>query len=408
MAGRPGQAPVKRRDRDGTQLDIRRVATRVSRVCVWCVAAALVSGSTGAASGSGVTSSCVTWKRAASPPAGDWWHNLSAVSARTANDAWAVGWYTSTPHTLTFGQHWDGREWAAIPVPNPSEPTTWTLARNQLRDVAVVGRTEAWAVGDYLDDETHFNAPFAEHWDGRAWTLVALPRLPSGGYLYSVDGASPDDVWAVGSVVVSKTVKALILHWDGSAWTVAHHPPSAPGSKLRSIDARRPNDVWAVGSSGGEPPLAEHWDGHSWRAVKVRTTGAGANFFAVTALSPGRVWAVGEYYRKGEIEPRALAARWDGRSWRFTRPPNRRWFHNTLVAVDGRAPRDVWVAAEIVSASSAVDSVMYRWNGRRWRRSGTAPLRDGAIWDIEFVGRTDGWAVGWEGEHALTQRFVGC
>jgi hypothetical protein len=71
------------------------------------------------------------------------------------------------------------------------------------------------------------------------WTLAALPRLPSGGYLYAVDGASPDDVWAVGSIVAPKTVKALILHWDGSSWTVAQHPQSAPGSRLVGIDAPR-------------------------------------------------------------------------------------------------------------------------------------------------------------------------
>jgi hypothetical protein len=202
------------------------------------------------------------------------------------------------------------------------------------RDVAVVGRTEAWAVGDYLSDVTK-HKPFAEHWDGRVWTLVPLPRLVSGGYLYAVDGASPDDVWAVGSFVAPKTIKPLILHWDGTSWSVAQHPWSIPGQPLGWYRREAIERCLGGSASGRAPPLVEHWDGHKWR-TKIPTPGVGGNFFAVTALGPRRVWAVGQYYRKAEIEPHALASRWTGRTWRFTRPPDRKWFDNTLIAVDGK------------------------------------------------------------------------
>jgi hypothetical protein len=56
----------------------------------------------------------------------------------------------------------------------------------------------------------------------------------------------------------------------------------------------------------------------------------------------------------------------------------------------------------------AVDTVMYRWNGRRWARAGMPTLRDGAIWDIDMIGRGDGWAVGWEGDYAMTRRLMSC
>jgi hypothetical protein len=150
---------------------------------MWCVAAALASVSVvvgAAASAPAHTARCVSWKRVPSPAVGDWWQNLSAVSARSPSDAWAVGWYTSTPQTLTYSQHWDGRQWTAVPMPNPTEPTTWTLPRNQPRDVAVVGRTEAWAVGDYLSDVTKHNEPFAEHWDdecGRLYLFLVSSRV---------------------------------------------------------------------------------------------------------------------------------------------------------------------------------------------------------------------------------------
>jgi hypothetical protein len=181
---------------------------------------------------------------------------------------------------------------------------------------------------------------------------------------------------------------------------------------LVGIDARRSNDVWAVGASGRKQPLVEHWDGHKWRTVKIPAPGVGGNFFAVTALAPTRVWAVGQYYRKGETESHALASRWNGRAWRFTRPPNRKWFDNTLIAVDGKTGEGVWAAAEIVSDSNAVDTVMYRWNGRRWARAGMPTLRDGAVWDIDMVSPSDGWAVGWqadgESDYAMTRRLATC
>lgn len=53
------------------------------------------------------------------------------------------------------------------------------------------------------------------------------------GELSSVAAMSPDDVWAVGSVVLHPfhDADATIRHWNGSRWTdVADHAPGASTS----------------------------------------------------------------------------------------------------------------------------------------------------------------------------------
>jgi hypothetical protein len=76
-----------------SRLHLPRRAASASGVCMWCVAAALASVSVvvgAAASAPAHTARCVSWKRVPSPALGDWWQNLSAVSARSPSDAWAV------------------------------------------------------------------------------------------------------------------------------------------------------------------------------------------------------------------------------------------------------------------------------------------------------------------------------
>jgi hypothetical protein len=68
--------------------------------------------------------------------------HLSAVAARSANDAWAVAEdYGKT----TIIEHWNGTAWSAVPVNAPG------LLQNSLLGVIAISTTEAWAVGYYQD-----------------------------------------------------------------------------------------------------------------------------------------------------------------------------------------------------------------------------------------------------------------
>ncbi|HEV2450537.1 MAG TPA: hypothetical protein VGS62_01250, partial [Streptosporangiaceae bacterium] len=69
---------------------------------------------------------------------------LTSVSAVSASDAWAAGYYVNTSGTgtdfTTLTLHWNGTAWSQVASPNPGFD-------NLLEGVSVVSASDAWAVG---------------------------------------------------------------------------------------------------------------------------------------------------------------------------------------------------------------------------------------------------------------------
>src|SRR5580692_1781277 len=109
--------------------------------------------------------------------------SLSAVSASSSRDAWAVG--TQTGATApNLSEHWNGTTWTRVPVP--------TL-RGQffgLGSIADISPADAWATGRSYDLAQIL------HWNGKAWSRVPIPSLGSSG-LGAIGAASASDIWAV-------------------------------------------------------------------------------------------------------------------------------------------------------------------------------------------------------------------
>src|SRR5207247_7474652 len=89
------------------------------------------------------------------------------------------------------------------------------------------------------------------------WTTVPIANIP-GGYLTGVTALNSEDAWAVSSFEDSR--KPRTLHWDGSDWKQVPNP--APYGTLTSVDGVSPNDVWAVGT--GNKLITDPWDGTTW------------------------------------------------------------------------------------------------------------------------------------------------
>ena len=127
---------------------------------------------------------------------------LTAVSARAANDIWAVGYFTAakgvTSNSFTLTMHWNGSAWTIVPSPNPAVPTPSGVSQT-LTGVVEISSTDAWAVGGTSDTSGFQPAkPIAMHWNGTAWSVATLPNLGSGGGLASVTASSSTSVWAAG------------------------------------------------------------------------------------------------------------------------------------------------------------------------------------------------------------------
>lgn len=87
------------------------------------------------------------------------------------------------------------------------------------------------------------------HFDGADWRKMKLPAVP---LLVWVFGFAPDDVWAVG-------LDGGVVHYDGAVWT---RIATGTSEDLWGIWGASPDDLWIVGGDvGNGAPLLMHFDG---------------------------------------------------------------------------------------------------------------------------------------------------
>lgn len=213
--------------------------------------------------------------------------SLLGVFPRSPNDVWAVGTqggYPTKSRQRTLIEHWNGTRWRLVPSPNVAAKD------NELSAVTAISRNDAWAVGS--SGQGLLARALIQHWNGRNWSVVRAPRVGSAGEeLYGVAGTKSNDVWAVGQY----GARALIEHWDGTKWSMVASP-ELDSSGLSAVAARSRTDVWAVGWAVGSSksnPLIEHWDGTGWKVVPGVDLSSESSLSAVSAISADDVWAVG-------------------------------------------------------------------------------------------------------------------
>src|SRR4030095_7148183 len=131
------------------------------------------------------------------------------------------------------------------------------------------------------------SSTFTLHWNGTTWSEIPSPNVSDQTSLSGVDGATPNDVWAVGYSGVSE-VGALTMHWDGTAWTVV---PTLTDGWFSAVKAFSATDVFAVGTSGNKP-LSARWDGTLWRVIPTPPVNIPGWLSEISGLD-GSIWAVG-------------------------------------------------------------------------------------------------------------------
>lgn len=199
------------------------------------------------------------WSVVPSPNVGAGSNQLSGIVAISANDVWAVGHYyiaNYVPQTLV--EHWDGTEWSKVYSPNVGVST------NQLSAISAVSANDIWAVGRYYDGSSW--QTLVEHWDGTGWSVVPSANVPTKySFLNAVAAVSANDIWAVGYYDTgSGKYENLAEHWDGIEWSVVPSPNAGLNfDYLNGVAAVSTGDIWAVGeqSSTGkvDGTLVEHY-----------------------------------------------------------------------------------------------------------------------------------------------------
>jgi hypothetical protein len=234
--------------------------------------------------GAPVTVSGSGWQVVPSPSIGNLDNNLAAVSAGSANDAWAVGNFYNANNKETLnalGLHWDGHSWTAFPLPNVGPNENTLLGVSELPS----GRT--WAVGYFVNAE-YQQRTLVEHYDGVSWQVVPSPSPDPGNILYGVAALSDSDVWAVGGHQDATGIwHPLAEHWNGTTWSVVPTADPNGGENLfYGVTTLSAKSVYATGQTGTAFPgqaLVEHWNGKTWTAAStVSSPGQSLVPFAVT------------------------------------------------------------------------------------------------------------------------------
>lgn len=278
---------------------------------------------------------------------------LLGVTARTANDAWAVGAFTKSNNRVrTLVQHWDGSTWTRMKSPNAGQPSGGDLS-----GVVALAADDVWAVGSFGQGGP--SRSLIEHWDGTAWTIVPSPNKgPFPNSLSDIAAVAPDDVWAVGTWFTKAfDDRTLTLHWDGTAWSRVSSPnagPPAAANDLVSMSAVATDDVWAVGVRGLHT-LTMHWDGAAWSVVGSPTPGGNADLGGVMAVGVDDVWAVGGYVDRQANAVRTLVEHWDGAGWTVVASANK-----------GKSDNHLWGVSAVTGRMLAV--------GERFKGGGTSPV----------------------------------
>jgi hypothetical protein len=245
--------------------------------------------------------------------------SLRAIAADSSSVVWAVGRVEESFHALI--QHWNGSRWSVVPSPTIGE-------QSYLVGVTAISANDAWAVGYYSPSGPAEQA-LIEHWNGTRWSMIPSPHPGLGSGLSKVEAISANNVWAVGSFTDGSQVQTLTLHWDGSQWNVVKSPnPGKARNELSSVTVVSAHDIWAVGSFSNstqgqivEETLFMHWDGSQWSVVESPGPGNNNTLSDVAALSANEVWAVG-YETDIHGNSQKIIEHWDGTLWNIVKSPS--------------------------------------------------------------------------------------
>lgn len=229
--------------------------------------------------------------------------HLLAVTCRSAAACVAVGYYTNDQDVqVPFAERWNGRAWSADRVPAPPSGTAGSFVA-----VSCSSTSACTAVGGYTGAKGR-PAMLVERWNGRAWSIetVSAPRPGGRVRLNSVACPMRRVCVAVGWFSdAANRQRALLERWDGARWSLTQIPSPRRDNavSLRSVSCSSPDACMAVGAAGAktvDAPLAERWNGRGWSIENTPKLHGSGGLSAVSCVSKAGCFAVGSVAIPGQ------------------------------------------------------------------------------------------------------------
>jgi hypothetical protein len=296
---------------------------------------------------------------------------FTAVSAASATDALAVGPNpTEAPVQGPFADRWNGTAWTGKQLPTPSGSTATLLG------AADLAPGDGWAVGFSTSTSTDQDQTLIEHWNGTSWSIVPSPD-PAGGStgsdeLWAIAAVSRTDIWAAGEdFVQGAAIQPLFANYNGTSWT-AVPPPADSSGTMMGLTAIAANNVWAVGTIDAQTFTSAHWNGTSWSTVSTPSVNAGSNpieeLTAVTAVSASDLWAsgwVGNIDNENKLEPIILHS--TGSAWSAVTAPNAGSEGSRLNGITSDGADDIFAVGTTQDSNGSLLTLIEQFNGSSWK-----------------------------------------
>lgn len=202
---------------------------------------------------------------------------LVSISGTTSTDVWALD-RDATRNTSGPLWHWNGTAWGNLALPDPTAGYHAVFALSEgVVELAGAGiyrhQDDAWTELLPPDATTTWRA-IAHDPDGALWAagiangsavvvtevseaLMEMP-IPALTNPCAIAAVAADDVWVAGADGVA--------HWDGAAWSTM---ALTVGGGSCSIAAQSSDDVYVAGYGGG----FYHYDGIAWAPLDVLPSG---------------------------------------------------------------------------------------------------------------------------------------
>lgn len=312
------------------------------------------------------------WRYAAVYPQSD---GIWSVSASSATNAWAVGQQSnsSSCDMCLFTSHWNGKKWQTIAAPKGFYYIVGTAA------VAATARARAWVFlwGEFAELGT--TQLSAVEWTGTSWS--AVHNFPGSPYLGTAIASGPNDVWGFGTTG-SRNQTPWAVHYNGKSWSQVSIPviPSQASGSAAAGD-------WVTGTVAAQPKRVTvlHWSKGAWRNVALPNISVpkGEQMLPglIAAVSPTSVWAtvrVGPPTGTGHAT--TVLLHWNGRTWSKVPVPKGVGIYG--LASDGHGGS--WVASYTVNQPGVILSglVMYHYSCGHWTHV-AAPVKSGFVTNLE-------------------------
>jgi hypothetical protein len=287
---------------------------------------------------------------------------LLGVSMPSPGKAWAVGYYVNGSfEQQTLVEHFDGTTWSVVPSPSPG------ALHNILYGLAAISDSDVWAVGAE-QDSTGLWHTLSEHWDGSAWSVVgAVDAGSNGNQFYAVTALATNNVYAVGQQAgAGFPGQALVEHWDGKAWSVVASPADSSASALPLGVTATSSSLAVVGQQETDTaPYTTYVAAGAPNALGLQSTpnaGTSENdLFAAATAADGSTWAVGWDINTTTGNHDPLVLQGVNGVWSLISTPSLGTGDSGLAAITGIPGGGLW-AVGVTSTSKGNYSTLIEWH----------------------------------------------